>query len=86
MFVKGRFTLLLIWYKVFWQEVACQNFTGLKHQLSAEMLFFYEAIFWTWSNDDTKQNIPVSLNGENSGKKKSYERNTIISGWSKHIK
>jgi hypothetical protein len=50
------------------------------------MLFFYEATFWTWSNDDTKQNISVNLNGENSGKKKPYERNTTISGWSKHIK
>jgi hypothetical protein len=36
----------------------------LKNLLLAKMLFFYEATFLTWSNDDAKQNISVNLNSD----------------------
>jgi len=46
----------------------------LKNLLLAKMLFFYEATFLTWSNDDAKQNISVNLNSDNSEIKKAYKK------------
>ena len=38
---------------------------SIKKIIISRNVIFYEVKFWTWSNDDVKQNIPIYLNDKN---------------------